>query len=59
MAARSALRKLLADKSGATAVEYGLIITLIFLSIIGALSAFGHNATNVINTAATAIGGAL
>jgi pilus assembly protein Flp/PilA len=59
LAARSALRAFLRDTAGATAVEYGLIVTLIFLTIIGALTSFGHNATNVINTASNAIGGAM
>lgn len=33
------LRKLWADQGGATAVEYGLIVALIVLAMLGALSA--------------------
>ncbi|GGB14753.1 hypothetical protein GCM10011380_00190 [Sphingomonas metalli] len=44
MLALSALRRLVrfiaADQRGATAVEYGLIIALIVLAMIGALSTF-------------------
>ena len=31
------------DDSGATAIEYGLIVALIFLAIIGGLSTFATN----------------
>ena len=31
------------DTSGATAVEYGLIVGLIFLAIVGAIQAFGDS----------------
>ena len=33
------------DVSGATAIEYGLIVSLIFLAIIGGLSLFADNET--------------
>lgn len=39
---RSLLRKLLADESGAAGVEYGMILTLIFLIIIGAVTFFAN-----------------
>jgi len=35
------LRRLLADQSGATAIEYGLIAALIGVAIVSALSALG------------------
>ncbi len=35
------LRKLRADKRGATAIEYGLIVALIAVAIIGALEGLG------------------
>jgi pilus assembly protein Flp/PilA len=35
------LRKLLADRQAATAVEYGLILSLIFLGMVGAVAALG------------------
>ena len=49
------------DESGATAIEYGLIISLIFLVILGALQAFGATGRGIFNTAMdkirTAMGG--
>lgn len=38
------LNRLGSDASGATAVEYGLILSLIFLAMIGAVQGFGENA---------------
>ena len=38
------LKRLGRDERGATAVEYGLIIALIFLAIIGSVDAFGEEA---------------
>ena len=38
------LRKLGRDESGATAVEYGLILALIFLAMVGAIQTFGTSA---------------
>ena len=35
------LKSLGRDESGATAVEYGLILALIFLAMIGAVQSFG------------------
>lgn len=49
------LSRFLQDRSGATAIEYGLIISLIFLVIISSLTAFGNNATRIFNTALNAI----
>ena len=31
------------DEKGATAVEYGLILALVFLAMLGAVQAFGQN----------------
>ena len=49
------------DESGATAIEYGLIISMIFLVILGALQAFGATGSGIFNTAMdkirTAMGG--
>ena len=36
------LKKLGSDVSGATAVEYGLILALIFLAMVGAILTFGN-----------------
>ena len=38
---RRFLSRLRRDDSGATAIEYGLILSLMFLVILGALNAFG------------------
>ncbi|HEX8660824.1 MAG TPA: Flp family type IVb pilin [Brevundimonas sp.] len=45
------LSRLRRDDSGATAIEYGLIISLIFLVILGALQAFGATGSGVFNGA--------
>lgn len=37
------LKKLGRDTSGATAVEYGLILALIFLAMVSGISSFGQN----------------
>lgn len=39
------------DESGATAIEYGLILALMFLVILGALNAFGATGSGIFNTA--------
>ncbi len=46
------------DERGATSIEYGLIVSLIFLVIVTSLTAFGNSATRVFNTAFNAINGA-
>ena len=53
------LSRLLADESGATAIEYGLICALIFLVILSAVTAFGETATGVFITATDAITAAI
>ena len=40
-AIRSTLRKLCVDQRGATAIEYGLIVALIGVAIMGALTSLG------------------
>lgn len=40
-AIRRTLRTLLFDRSGATAIEYGLIAALIIIAMMGGLSALG------------------
>lgn len=39
---RKLINQLIADRSGATAVEYGLILSLVFLAMIGAVSTAGN-----------------
>ena len=41
IAIRRTLRRLLADRVGATAIEYGLIAALIAVAAIGGMSALG------------------
>ena len=43
------------DRSGATSIEYGLIISLIFLVIVTALTAFGNTSSGLFNRAMDAI----
>ncbi|MDP3399753.1 MAG: Flp family type IVb pilin [Brevundimonas sp.] len=55
------LRRFLKNESGATSLEYGLIISLIFLVILSALTAFGGTGSGIFNSAMntlkTAMGG--
>ncbi len=44
-----------ADESGATAIEYGLIVALIAVVIIGAVTTVGTNLKTSFTTAATSI----
>ena len=59
LAAGPRLRDFTADQAGATAIEYGLIVSLIFLVILGAVTAFGNNATNMYNTISSTIGSSI
>jgi pilus assembly protein Flp/PilA len=46
------IKRLLTDQSGATAIEYGLILALIVLAMIGSLSAFAGESELTWNTVA-------
>lgn len=48
---RRFLHRFRRDESGATAIEYGMILALMFLVILGALQAFGGAGTGIFNTA--------
>jgi pilus assembly protein Flp/PilA len=51
--ARSGIvRRLVQDRSGVTAIEYGLIAALIAVAAIIAMTAVGTSLTNVFNTVA-------
>ena len=50
-----ALRRLLADRRGATVVEYGLIIAGIVLAIFGALQSVGGATGNMWNHISTEV----
>jgi pilus assembly protein Flp/PilA len=43
------------DESGATAIEYGLIVALIAVVIIGAVTTLGANLNTSLSTAGSAI----
>jgi pilus assembly protein Flp/PilA len=46
----------MSDESGATAIEYGLIASLIAVVIIAAVSALGTNLSTTFGKVATALG---
>ncbi|HLW91980.1 MAG TPA: Flp family type IVb pilin [Roseiarcus sp.] len=46
------LRRFLAEEHGATAIEYGLIASLIAVVIIGTVSVLGNNLANTFNEVA-------
>jgi pilus assembly protein Flp/PilA len=52
---KNSVKRLFADESGATAIEYGLIVALIAVVIIGAVSTLGTN----LNASLTAAGSAI
>jgi pilus assembly protein Flp/PilA len=54
-AMKNVMSRFFADKSGATAIEYGLIVALIAVVIIGAVTSLGTN----LNTTLTAAGSAI
>ena len=47
IAIRQTLRRLLTDKEGATAIEYGLIAALIAVALMGGLSKLGGGANGM------------
>ena len=56
---RRMLHRFLRDEQGATSLEYGLIIALIFLVILSAVTAFGNTSTGVFNVAMTTLRNAM
>jgi pilus assembly protein Flp/PilA len=50
----SGLRK---DERGVTSVEYGLMVALIAIVIIGAVAFVGHSLTGLFNTVGSSLGG--
>ncbi len=49
------IKRFAADQSGATAIEYGLIASLIAVAIIAAVELVGTNLTTTFNTVAAKI----
>ena len=41
------------DEGGATSIEYGMILALMFLVILGTVQAFGGTGSGIFNTAMT------
>ena len=56
---RALLSRLLTDDRGATALEYGLIIALIFLVALAGITAFAGAGTGVFNTAMAKLAAAI
>ena len=53
---KSFVSRFLANESGATAIEYGLIVALIAVVIIGAVTTLGTNLNTTLSSAGSAIG---
>ena len=51
----SFIARFVRDESGATAIEYGLIVALIAVVIIGAVTTLGSNLNGTMTTAGSAI----
>ncbi|WP_284125180.1 Flp family type IVb pilin [Parerythrobacter aestuarii] len=47
------ISKVLADESGATAVEYGLILAMVFLAMVSAVQGVGNETIALWNTIST------
>jgi len=54
IAIRQILRRLLTDKKGATAIEYGIIVALIAVALMGGLSKLGGGTNGMWTNIATA-----
>lgn len=58
---RSSIRRIIADRKGGTAIEYGLIVSLIVIAMIGALGGLANTTVgmwgNVNNKVAAANNG--
>jgi len=52
------LKRFIQDEAGVTAIEYGLIASLIFLVIVSAVSLFATNATGMFDKISAAVTGA-
>ena len=59
VSARSALKRFWRDKSGATAIEYGLIASLIFLVIVTSVTVFGNKTSAKMQYVSDAIAAAI
>lgn len=57
LAPRLALSRFARDENGGTVIEYGLIAALVFLVIVGAMTAFSDNTKAMFDMIAEKIGG--
>ena len=55
----SKIRSFVADESGATAIEYGLIAALVSVAAIGALTAMGTSLNTMFTTVSTQLDSAV
>jgi pilus assembly protein Flp/PilA len=53
------MRRLLRDGSGATTIEYGLILAMVFLAMIGAAIALGDEETSLFDMVSSSAVGAM
>lgn len=56
---RALLSRFLADEKGATALEYGLIIALVFLVALAGITAFANAGSGVFNEAMNRLAAAI
>ena len=56
---RRFISRFMSDESGATALEYGIILALMFLVILSALTAFGGTGSGIFNNAMNALRSAM
>ena len=53
------IRCFLDEESGGTAIEYGLVLAVISLTIIGAVTSIGDDVTSIFTTANSSVQGAI
>ena len=56
---KALLKRLLRDTLGATAIEYGLILALLFIAMVGSLQGFAGENQNTWNSVSTAMADAV
>jgi pilus assembly protein Flp/PilA len=49
------LRRFFRDERGATAIEYGLVVALIFLAIVGSMTFVGEETVDMLQRIAAAV----
>jgi pilus assembly protein Flp/PilA len=59
VSARFSLKGFLHCEHGATAVEYGIIVALIFLAVVGGVEVFASNANSMYQHIGTTLNGSL